>query len=165
MEILAYCLIPNHYHLILKENTEGGVSEFMKRLAKFGATLGLLAFVMLPAFALMPSSANAGKIDLWGSGAGKSYKGDVETAIGLGNKDIRETIASIINVALGLLGIVAVVIILLGGFKWMTAGGDQGKVDEARKLITAGIVGLAIILSAYAIANFVIKSLLTATGA
>lgn len=32
VEIVAYCLIPNHYHFILKENDEGGVSEFMKRL-------------------------------------------------------------------------------------------------------------------------------------
>jgi putative transposase len=32
IEIVAYCLIPNHYHFILKENGEGGVSEFMKRL-------------------------------------------------------------------------------------------------------------------------------------
>lgn len=82
----------------------------------------------------------------------------------LGTRDIRETIASIINVALSLLGIVAVVIILAGGFTWMTAGGNEENVEKAKKLIIAGIVGLAIILSAYAIANFVIKSLVTATG-
>jgi hypothetical protein len=85
------------------------------------------------------------------------------TGIGLGSKDIRATIASIINVAMGLLGIVAVCIILLGGFKWMVAGGEQGKVDEAKKLITSGIIGLVIILTAYAIATFVISSILSAT--
>ena len=85
--------------------------------------------------------------------------------IGLGTTDIRETIASIINVAMGLLGTIAVIIILYGGFKWMISGGEQGKVDEARKLIIAGVVGLVIILASYAIANFVIDTLLTGTGA
>lgn len=83
---------------------------------------------------------------------------------GLGTEDIRVTIASIIKVAMGLLGIVAVVIILIGGFTWMTAGGNDEKVGEAKKWIFAGVIGLAIILSAYALANFVINSLTQATG-
>ena len=84
-------------------------------------------------------------------------------ATGLGDKDIRVTVGNIINVALGLLGIVAVVIILIGGFEWMTAGGNEEKTGEAKKRIVAGVIGLAIILSAYAIASFVINSLVKAT--
>ena len=82
---------------------------------------------------------------------------------GLRDTDIRITVAKIIRVAMGLLGIVAVVIILIGGFTWMTAGGNEEKVAEAKKWIFAGIIGLAIILSAFAIANFVITQLVTAT--
>lgn len=82
----------------------------------------------------------------------------------LGNKDLRETIGDLIQVALSLLGVVAVVIILIGGFKWMTAGGNEEKVTEARKLIFSGIIGLAVILSAWAISIFVINQLSTATG-
>jgi len=91
---------------------------------------------------------------------------DVNTGVGgtLGNKDIRQTIGNIINVALSLLGVVAVVIILSGGFKWMTAGGAEDKVEEARRLIFQGIIGLAIILSAWAISLFVINALSDATG-
>lgn len=87
----------------------------------------------------------------------------VDQELQLGNQDIRQTIAQIINVALSLLGIVAVVIILIGGFKWMTAGGNEDQVAEARKMIFAGIIGLAIILSAFAIASFVLDSLQSAT--
>jgi len=83
---------------------------------------------------------------------------------GLGNQDIRVTIASIIKTAMGLLGIVAVVIILIGGFTWMTAGGNDEKVGQAKSWIFAGVIGLAIILSAYALATYVINSLLTATS-
>ena len=82
----------------------------------------------------------------------------------LGNTGLQETIGNIINVALSLLGVVSVVIILIGGFKWMTAGGSEEKVDEARKQIMQGIVGLAIILSAWAITIFVLQSLSKATG-
>ena len=82
---------------------------------------------------------------------------------GLGISDVRVTVARIIRVAMGLLGIVAVVIVLIGGFTWMTAGGNEEKVGEAKKWIFAGIVGLAIILSAYAIASFVITNLVSAT--
>ncbi|KKR34907.1 MAG: hypothetical protein UT67_C0005G0019 [Candidatus Magasanikbacteria bacterium GW2011_GWA2_40_10] len=84
-------------------------------------------------------------------------------ATGLGNKDIRVTIASIIKTAMGLLGIVAVVIILIGGFKWMTAGGNDEQTGEAKKWIFSGVIGLAIILSAYALATYVINSLVQAT--
>jgi len=82
---------------------------------------------------------------------------------GLGSRDVRDTVASIIRVALGLLGIVAVVIILIGGFTWMTAGGNEEKVTTARKWIFSGIIGLAIILSAYALASWVIDQLVVAT--
>ena len=90
---------------------------------------------------------------------GTQYAGQ----IGLGGADIRTTIASIIRTAMGLLGIVAVVIILIGGFTWMTAGGNDDKVGEAKKWIIAGVIGLAIIFSAYALSSFVIKNLIRAT--
>ena len=101
-------------------------------------------------------SANA--LDLWG---GK--KTDIQTNTGLGATDPREVIAKVINVILGFLGIVAVVMIVLAGFKWMTAGGNQTGVDEARKLLMSAVIGLVIILGAYGIAQFVIKELVDAT--
>lgn len=84
--------------------------------------------------------------------------------IGGGTQDIRTTIAGVIKGFMGLLGMVAVVIILLGGFKWMTAAGSEEKVAEAKKLIISGIIGIFIILSAYAISNFVVGSILNGTN-
>lgn len=103
------------------------------------------------------TSCTGGLIDP--NALGTQYAGQ----IGLGGADIRTTIASIIRTAMGLLGIVAVVIILIGGFTWMTAGGNDDKVGEAKKWIIAGVIGLAIILSAFALSNFVIKGLIDAT--
>jgi hypothetical protein len=45
----------------------------------------------------------------------------------------------------------------------MIAGGNEEKTTEAKKLIVSGIIGLAIILSAWAITSFVISRLVTAT--
>jgi len=90
--------------------------------------------------------------------------GQFESDLDLGNQNLNVTVAKIINVALSLLGIVAVVIILIGGFRWMTAGGNDEKVTEARKWIFSGIIGLAIVLSAWAIARFVLQQLSIATN-
>lgn len=87
------------------------------------------------------------------------------TYTGLGTKDLREGIMAIINVLLGFLGIIAIVIILYGGFVWLTSGGNEDKVGSAKKIITAGVIGLVIIFVSYAIASFVIDQLISATGA
>ncbi len=117
---------------------------------------GLVPFLMFT----LPMAARAGTVDLGLSVGGE----DIGEVIGLGTTDIRITIARIINVFMGLLGIIAVVIILYGGFIWMTAAGNEERVDKARKMIVAGVIGLAIILSAYAIARFVVNSLVNATS-
>lgn len=85
------------------------------------------------------------------------------TSTGLGDANIKTTIGNLIKVALGFLGVVAVVIILWGGFTWMTAGGSEDKVKDAQRIIAYGAIGLAIILSAWAITNFVIGEFLNAT--
>lgn len=110
--------------------------------------------------ALLAPAAFAQQQDLYGVAP-------IEQGLGgsLGKEDLRTTVARVINVALSLLGVIAVVIILIGGFRWMTAGGNDDKVAEARKWIFSGIIGLAVILSAWAIARFVLSSLSTATRA
>ncbi len=92
------------------------------------------------------------------------YGFEYGSQLNMGTRDIRSSIMQVINILMGFLGIVAIIIILAGGFKWMTAMGSEDKIGEARKLIVAGIVGLGIILSSYAIAYFVLTSLMTATG-
>jgi len=82
----------------------------------------------------------------------------------LGTKQLTDTVADIINVAMGLLGMIVILLILAGGFLWMTAAGDDAKITKAKGLIFGGVIGLAIILSAYAIAQFVVGNLLNATS-
>ena len=81
----------------------------------------------------------------------------------LGEVDPRVAVANIINIALGLLGIIAVVLIVYAGFKWMTSAGNEEAVGSAKKTLIAAVIGLVIILSAYIIANFVILNIYQAT--
>lgn len=83
--------------------------------------------------------------------------------LGMPATDIRVIAARIIRTALGFLGIVALVLILYGGFVWMTAGGNEENIQKAKKILTNAAIGLIIILSAYAIASFVIRALTQAT--
>ena len=90
---------------------------------------------------------------------------DYGTYTGLGTKDLREGVMRVITVLLGFLGIIAIIIILWGGFRWMTSAGSEEKVAEAKKILTAGIIGLVIIFISFALASFVISQLINATGA
>ena len=88
----------------------------------------------------------------------------VEQGIGLGTADIRLIIARIIRAVLGLLGIIAICIILWAGYTIMTSGGNEEKIAEGKKILINAVIGLAIILSSFAIVQFVINQLAKATG-
>ena len=79
-------------------------------------------------------------------------------------KTLPEILGNIINVVLGFLGIVFLVLLLYAGFMWMTAQGDEKKVDKARTMISQSIIGLIIIVAAFAISNFVLGSLVNVAG-
>ncbi len=85
-------------------------------------------------------------------------------AIGLGNTDPRIIIANIIRFALGFLGIIAVALAMYAGWLWITSAGEAEKIDKAKKLLTAAVIGLMIIMSSFAIASFILNRLIEATG-
>jgi len=61
----------------------------------------------------------------------------------------------LIGSLLSFIGVVFMVLIIAAGFKWMTSGGNQTKVDKAKDLLIAAVIGLVIVLSAYAITAFI----------
>ena len=81
--------------------------------------------------------------------------GQFQSETQLTNADLTVVIGRIVKIVIGFLGLIAVVIILIGGFQWMTSGGDEDKIKNARKLMTNGVIGLFIVVIAYAIALFV----------
>ncbi len=121
-------------------------------------------FVFTFLFSFAFSASAAGTItagDLWGN---STLQDSIQAETGLGNSDPRAIAASVIKVVLGFLGIIAVLIILYAGFLWMTAAGNDDKIASAKSMMSAGVIGLIIILAAFGIATFVMNALVTATA-
>jgi len=68
-------------------------------------------------------------------------------------------IGGVIGSVMGLIGSILFVYLLYGGFRWMIAGGDSKAVTEAQAIIRNAIIGIAIVVFAYALANFVVTTL------
>lgn len=77
---------------------------------------------------------------------------------GLFTGTLSEALTGIINAALTLVGVIALGTMVYGGFRWMTAAGSEEQVGEAKKILTAGVIGLIIIIISWAIVNFVITA-------
>ncbi len=74
-------------------------------------------------------------------------------------EDLNVEVTSIINGVLYIVGILAVVMVIIGGAKYTTSGGNQQAVTSAKNTILYGIVGLMIAILAYAIINFVVTKI------
>ena len=88
------------------------------------------------------------KLKLIGGGSG--YKENVSLASAAGQ---------VVRAALSLLGIIFIFLIVIGGYKWMMAGGNEENVKIATNYIKRAIIGLIVILSAWAIWFFIISKL------
>lgn len=71
---------------------------------------------------------------------------------------------NVIQIILGLLSVIAIVLVLAGGFMWMTSGGNPEKIKKAKKLLIASLIGLFIILAAYGVTTYVFEAIWFATG-
>lgn len=69
--------------------------------------------------------------------------------------DLESVFKNVIQYALGFAGIVLFVLLLVGGFKFMTSGGDPKAVEGAKKTLSSAILGLFIILISYLILVFI----------
>ena len=122
---------------------------------KILATMACLSILLPSVFLMQPKQVQAAAADFT---QGTNGIDDV-----LGDKSPVDIIVGIIKIVMSFLGIIAVIIILIGGFKWMTSQGNTTKVEAATKLMTAGIVGMLIILAAWGVSIFVIDNLIKLT--
>jgi len=74
------------------------------------------------------------------------------------------TIGNMIQVILSLLGIFFLILVIIGGYQWMTAGGNEETITKAKKRIINATTGVAVVLGAYVISYFLIYRLLVVAG-
>lgn len=82
---------------------------------------------------------------------------------GYRNTDIATVVGNVILAILTIIGVIFIVLIVYGGFRWMLAQGEEQKITEARNLIFQSTLGLIIVLAAYAISTFVVSAIQKAT--
>lgn len=119
--------------------------------------------VALPVIALALvfglSAAPAHAVDLLEGIDKVGIAADIDT-----NTTLEQRIGQLINVVLGFLGIIFLVLVIYAGFLWMTAAGNTDRVGKAKSIMIQAVIGLIILLAAYAITQFVVTNLGTGTG-
>ena len=119
----------------------------MKKAAK--VVSGMFAAALVAA-GLMPTAGVLAK-----SNTGNDYVKDVTDGQ---ETDLTGVFKIIINVILGVVGLIAVVMIIIGGINFTTSQVDPAKTKKARDTVLYGIVGLVVALLAFAIVNFVLTN-------
>lgn len=70
-------------------------------------------------------------------------------------RDLEAVFSSVVGIILGATGIVLFVMLLVGGFKYLTSGGDPKATEAAQKTLTTAIIGMVIVIAAFLILRFV----------
>ncbi|MCI0479221.1 pilin [Candidatus Uhrbacteria bacterium] len=132
---------------------------------RFRVGLSVAALALAAGVGLgVPHASHAALGDALKSGLDSAAPADLRPESGA-TSDLPTLIGNIIGGLMSLVGAILFVYLLYGGFRWMTAGGDEKKVGEARDVIKNAVIGLVIIVLAYAIATFVIDQVSKATSA
>jgi Type IV secretion system pilin len=124
----------------------------------FTKKLGIISAVFFFAWAIFSSTALAQTTDQTNTynnyGLNNTLKvGSLNTA--LINNSPQQVAGTVIGAILSLLGVVFFLLVIYGGFRWMLAQGNEAEVEKAKQILTAAIIGLIIVLSAYAITRFI----------
>ena len=75
----------------------------------------------------------------------------------LSGDNLGQIIGAIVTFLLIIIAVIALFFLIYGGLRWVTSGGDKGKVDEARKTVIAAIVGLVIAFLSFFILSVVLS--------
>jgi hypothetical protein len=114
---------------------------------------GAASFAAAPTFAVDPAtSVNSGLKAAGNDGQAKTCGPD-------GNKRVcsfGDRVQQVINVLLFIIGAVAVIMIIIGGIKYVLSNGDSSQITSAKNTILYAVIGLVVALLAYAIVNFVV---------
>lgn len=72
--------------------------------------------------------------------------------------DLTASIKNVVNIMLFIAGAVAVIMIIIGGIRFVVSNGDSGAVQSAKNTVLYSVIGLIVIILAYAIVNFVVTN-------
>lgn len=71
---------------------------------------------------------------------------------------VPELVSNILKAGIGIVGSLALLVFIYGGFLWLTSGGEPGKIKEGKEAMKWAAIGLIVIFSSYALVTFVFKA-------
>lgn len=77
---------------------------------------------------------------------------------------VSDFIIKIINIALTVAGLVAVLFLIIGGFRYITSAGNEETAEQAKKIITNAIIGIVVIILSFVIVRVISNALTTNNG-
>lgn len=128
------------------------------------SVVALLAVALLPAAIAAPAYAAADIGDCASQGVG--LNGDLTDISGgctadpnadQGTRNLTSVIATVVNIISIIVGVVAVIMIIWGGLKYITSGGESGKITSAKNTIIYALIGLVVVALAQFIVRFVLS--------
>lgn len=122
-----------------------------KKIASFFLSLSFL-WVLFPSFVHSEPLGNFQ--NALGEASTVAAKSGIET-----KQELEDYIKGLTTIALSLIGIIFFILMVYGGYKWMIARGDAKSVESAKDTIIRGIIGLVVVILAYAISSFIITQL------
>lgn len=153
---MMYDINLNEKKVILKK--ENNMSRIKRVVFTLAASFGLFAPAALPTLV----SAQGANTPTTPQIQNQVSKGTCLSATNAnctdGTSEISSLIASIINIFSLVVGVVAVVMIIIGGFRYITSGGDSGNVSGAKNTILYALIGLVIVALSQIIVRFVLTS-------
>jgi hypothetical protein len=129
----------------------------IKKIKQLVTTLSLALTLMTPTLAVGVVGA-AGITEGFCKGSNQAATGTGDTTCQASGSDDRlnNIVNWIVDTFSWLVGIVSVIMIVYGGFRYVTSGGDSGKITTAKNSIIYAIIGLVIVAAAQFIVNFVV---------
>lgn len=118
----------------------------------------ILIFIFLGLLIMVPFSVSAIDLgsDILNKTAGTAgYSPETTT-----DTTFSQTVGMVIRIALSFLGVIFLGLTVYAGILWMTAAGEEEPIKKAQKIITASVIGLIIVVSAYSITNYLVPTII-----
>ncbi|MFZ2494721.1 MAG: hypothetical protein WAW60_03070 [Candidatus Saccharimonadales bacterium] len=122
-----------------------------KHISLTAMTVFALSFVVLPATSVAAANFDGGIKEGSNSAQGKDQPGEL-----FGESGVFKTVT---NILLYIVGAISVIMLIIGGIRYVVSGGDQSAVTAAKNTILYAIVGIVVAILAFAAVNFVVESL------
>ncbi|PKM89276.1 hypothetical protein CVU83_00440 [Candidatus Falkowbacteria bacterium HGW-Falkowbacteria-2] len=128
----------------------------MRKIIKYSLPLLITAFLIVPGLVLAQTTT-PGTTNYLENISGPANA--MQSTAQMGTASLSYMISTVIKVILSILGIIFLVLMVFTGYRWMTASGNEEAVTKAKHTLKTSIIGLLIILAAYAITAFVFREL------